>query len=711
MATFPRSRLLACTLLAMLATAPAAPAEEEAEAEGADPPAAPAEPGEARIDEVQDFNDLSLEELLSIPVGVATRSTSQSVRESPGILTVITREEIRRSGARDLQDVLRMVPGFQIGADVMDSVFLGVRGLWAAEGKVLVLLDGHELHEPMYANTQMTNRFSADLIERVEVIRGPGSVVYGGAAELAVVNVISVGAASLEGAEVTLSGVGHDRGTALGQRTLSAAVGHRFEGLDGLALAATLFVGQTNRSDQAYTDVYGGSYSMLGQSHADPMQLTLSLGWRGLQVRYLVDYYRTSMRSAYDFALPFTLPVSFLTSSLELAYRFDLLDGLTLTPRLRHMVWRPWNCTDPRAEAYADSAPLYDDSTEQRVQVGLELAWAPLDWLDFLLGAEYALDTSHDPVYHFIDLDTWDPEHPDSAELVDDMRYHRVALYLQGLLRTEWVHATVGARLEWHDQTGVAFVPRAGLHKAYGPFHFKALVSQAFRSPANRNLSFTPDVEPEKTTVYELELGYQILESLSVVANGFYVDVRRPIIYYFDERGEGYRNFDSTGSYGFETELRFKRKSAFANLSFSYYSTAGLDNPAAYAVPGRDHVLLGFSPYKFAFLGGLALWRDLSLNLSGVLLGDQRYGIDRVELIDGQQVPHYREYPAELVMNVYLLWENAIAPGLYAGLGVYNMLDVRQRTLMPYDSWHNELPGPGLEIMLKLGYRGSDLSL
>ncbi len=666
------------------------------------------EPEKAELDEIQDFNDLSLESLLNLSVEVATRGTAQSVRESPGVLTVLTREEIRRSGARDLQDVLRLVPGLQLGADVMDTALLGVRGLWAAEGKVLVLLDGHEMHEPMYTNAQLTHRFSAELIERVEVIRGPGSVVYGGAAELAVVNVITVTGAGLRGAEVTLVGVGHDRGGALGQRSLSAAVGHRFEELDGLALAASLFVGQANRSDRTYTDVYGGSYSMLGQSHADPLQIQLGLGWRGLEVSYLLDYYRTTMRSAYDFALPFTLPVSFLTSSLELSYRFALIDGLTLTPRLRHMLWRPWNCTDPRTAQFADSAPLYDDSTEQRALIGLELAWAPLDWLDLLFGAEYALDSSHDPVYQFIDPDTWDPADPDRATVVDDMRYNRLAVYLQGLVETEWVNASAGARLEWHDQSGLAFVPRAGLHKAYGPFHFKALVSQAFRSPANRNLSFTPDVEPEKTTVYELELGYQILESLSLVANGFYIEVQRPIIYYFDESGEGFRNFDSTGSYGAEAELRFKWKSAFANVSFSYYSTAGLDNPAAYAVPGRDHVLMGFSPYKLAFLGGIALWRDLSLNLSGVLLGDQRWGIDRVDEVDGEQVPHHREYPAELVMNAYLLWEDAIVPGLWAGLGVYNMLDVRQRTIMPYDSWHAELPGPGLEVLFKLGYRGLD---
>ncbi|HSA23250.1 MAG TPA: TonB-dependent receptor plug domain-containing protein, partial [Myxococcota bacterium] len=526
MADRPRSRLLVYALLPLLAGSPAVQAEEEPGAEGAEPAPAPAEDGQPAPDEPQDFNDLSLEELLGIPVGVATRSTTQSVRESPGILTVITREEIRRSGARDLQDVLRLVPGFQLGADVMDTVLLGVRGLWAAEGKVLILLDGHEMHEPMYTNAQLTNRFSAELIERLEVIRGPGSVVYGGAAELAVVNVITVAGAGLEGAELTLTGVGHDRGAALGQRTLSAAVGHTFQELDGLRLAASLFVGQTNRGDQRYTDVYGSSYSMLGQSRADPFQASLALGWRGLEVRYLFDYYRTSMRSAYDFALPFTLPVSFLTSSLELAYRLELADGLVLTPRLRHMFWRPWNCTDPRSDQFSDSAPLHDDSTEQRALVGVDLAWAPLGWLDLLFGAEYAYDTSHDPIYRFIDLDTWDPEHPDRAELVDDMRYHRVAIYLQGLLETEWINASAGARLEWHDHSGVSFVPRAGLHKAYGPFHFKVLVSQAFRSPSNRNLSFTPEVEPEKTTVYELELGYQLLESLSVVANGFYIDVQ-----------------------------------------------------------------------------------------------------------------------------------------------------------------------------------------
>jgi outer membrane receptor for ferrienterochelin and colicin len=75
---------------------------------------------------------------------------SLSSRETPGILTVITAEEIQNTGARDLTDVLRMIPGFDIAQDLQFVQGISLRGNWANEGKVLVLLDG----QPMNGSTK-----------------------------------------------------------------------------------------------------------------------------------------------------------------------------------------------------------------------------------------------------------------------------------------------------------------------------------------------------------------------------------------------------------------------------------------------------------------------------------------------------------------------------------------------------------------------------
>ena len=81
-------------------------------------------------------------------------------RESPGVVSYISAEEIHESGANDLVDVLRLVPGFDFAMDVEGVVGIGVRGNWAHEGKVLMLIDGQEMNEGLYSSLQFGNPFT-----------------------------------------------------------------------------------------------------------------------------------------------------------------------------------------------------------------------------------------------------------------------------------------------------------------------------------------------------------------------------------------------------------------------------------------------------------------------------------------------------------------------------------------------------------------------
>jgi len=151
-----------------------------------------------------DFDEMSLEELLNVELTVASRK-ALSGRESPGIVTLLTREELRAAGARDLMDALRLVPGFSFGVDVQGVAGLGVRGFWAHEGKVALFIDGVEMNENLYATLQLGNHYPVELIEKIEIIRGPGSAVYGGTAELAVIQVTTRSGAELAGWEAAAS--------------------------------------------------------------------------------------------------------------------------------------------------------------------------------------------------------------------------------------------------------------------------------------------------------------------------------------------------------------------------------------------------------------------------------------------------------------------------------------------------------------------------
>lgn len=123
-----------------------------------------------------------MEALINQQIAVSVKNPL-SVRKSPNIISLITEEEIKKSGARDLTDVLRTFPGLDFGVDVQGQIGLGVRGSWANEGKILILLDGQEMNEIAYGTLQFGNNYPLEQIKKIEIIRGPGSAVYGGFAE------------------------------------------------------------------------------------------------------------------------------------------------------------------------------------------------------------------------------------------------------------------------------------------------------------------------------------------------------------------------------------------------------------------------------------------------------------------------------------------------------------------------------------------------
>lgn len=170
--------------------------------------------------QTQDITELSPEELLKVRVYTASMYV-QNDREAPSSVTIITAEQIRNFGYRTLADILRSAKGFYVSYDRNYS-YVGVRG-FARPGdyndRILLLLNGHRLNDNVYDGAAIGTEFplDVDLIDRVEIVRGPSSSLYGTSAFFAVVNVITKSAPSLSGLE--LSGEVDGFGTYKGRST------------------------------------------------------------------------------------------------------------------------------------------------------------------------------------------------------------------------------------------------------------------------------------------------------------------------------------------------------------------------------------------------------------------------------------------------------------------------------------------------------------
>jgi outer membrane receptor for ferrienterochelin and colicins len=170
---------------------------------------------------------MSLEDLMATPVDHVYGASKflQKVSDAPASVTIISAEEIQLYGYRTLADVLRSVEGISISYD-RNYTYLGMRGL-ARPGdynsRVLVLIDGHRMNDNIEDQANLGTDFQLDvnLIDRVEVIRGPSAALYGSSAFSAVIGVISKQGHQLNGLEVSASAATYNTnrgGAAWGKR-------------------------------------------------------------------------------------------------------------------------------------------------------------------------------------------------------------------------------------------------------------------------------------------------------------------------------------------------------------------------------------------------------------------------------------------------------------------------------------------------------------
>jgi len=135
-----------------------------------------------------DLFDLTFEELLQVNISVATK-TEQTEAQAPAIVTLITEQEIVSSGARNLFELMRFVPGVTPIKQIAAEDALVVRGLSLKDG-VLVLIDGVPANDAFAGAFEFYQR-PLDDVAKIEVIRGPGSALYGEYAVSAVISIVT----------------------------------------------------------------------------------------------------------------------------------------------------------------------------------------------------------------------------------------------------------------------------------------------------------------------------------------------------------------------------------------------------------------------------------------------------------------------------------------------------------------------------------------
>lgn len=630
---------------------------------------------------------VSIDDLLKMKTTVASK-TAINPRETPGIVSIITSEEIKNSGARDLIDVIKLIPGLNIQYDDAGVFGIQMRGNWGFEGKVLVLIDGQEFNDLKYNVVPFGHHFNVHQIKRIEIIRGPGSSIYGGNAELGVINIITKNGSDINGFSVSADGaLFSDFDFGFGKLNFNAG-----KQIGEWNLSATSSINKALMTDRNINEMmydyddsvyYINSYPSSDSScRISSFNLNFAASTESFGCRFIMDNYVTNY-----LADNYPNVNEFKTLLGEIKYDFEPSDKLTITPKFNFKNSIPY---------YYEG--WYTNMSTSRYTGNATINWNPLDNLNFVGGIENYYDYSKmledtDSSLFYIN---------DRVNGESSVSFDNLAVYLQSILNTKYLNLIVGGRFDKHSYYGNAFAPRIGITKVWEAFHVKALYSKSFRSPSFGNIEFYRDIKPENTRVVEFESGYKLNNNMFITSNFYHININNPIIWYINEYEEyGYKNDKKTGTWGYEIEYKFKYNWGYGNVNYSFYQPIEGNTVEIYKTPEKENSYIGSPNHKVSINASFKLNKYISFNPSIVYTSDI-YGLSHFDENDSIILKNYGN---SMVFNLFLVGS---VGDFEFGAGVFDLFNDKPVFVQPYQGgWNLPYPAPSRQFVMRATYNFS----
>ena len=562
---------------------------------------------------------------------------------------------------------------------------MSVRGIWAFEGKTLLMIDGIEMNEEMFSTLMFGNHYTVDNIEKIEISRGPGSAIYGGYASLSVINVVTKNS-SMNGGYI--SSLYSQMSKTFAQRYITAGFGKE---INDFSFSINTSYSQGVRSQDENIDYNLNSISMQGNSEINSTFINANIKYKGLDIKLLSDLFHYKQVDLWGENYTYgALNQHNDTYAGQIKYKFNINDKHTLTPFFVFKYQEPWNVDVPE-EDYVNSKFV------TKYTGGISHNWEINSKLNILSGIEYYDNYLNLPENYKNYEETF--TNNERTISISNLTFYSQAIYFNDI-----INITLGARFDQSSEYGNSFVPRLALTKAFEKLHLKAMLSQSFRIPGGIIPNRIPDgvegIEPEKATNYEFEIGYRIGDNIYFGVNAFSVSFEKLISYGSDPAtGLGtYVNSGTIGSNGVEAELKYKSKFINFLINYAYHSTANYDDESN-IVPIDKDMFLGFSAHRLNSMINIKLKENMSFNISAMYFHD-RYAYTH----NARGVDMLERFSPELNLNSNFRLAKLLNNHLDITLGVNNILDSKLLYNQPYNGAHAPLSSLSRAITLKLFY-------
>jgi outer membrane receptor for ferrienterochelin and colicins len=672
----PMRALLVSVLLQVLWVVPTPGQQPE-------PPAQP-EPDLTKLN----LNDLTKVQIESV---YGASKFEQKVTRAPSSVTIITADEIQKYGYRTLADLLKSVPGFYISYDGQDT-FIGVRGISRPSDYntlLLFLVDGHRMNDNVYDGTYVSTEFpiDIDLIDRVEIIRGPGSSLYGTDAFFAVINIFTKRGRDFKGTEVSLS--------AGGQETYGGRVSYGQQFKNGLELLLSDTYGDSKGNRQIFYPEFNSPATNFGITRdTDGSRLHnsfLSASYKDFTFHAVYGYREKHIPTG-SYGTVFGDSRSESTNShayTDLQYQHTFEDNWVVNAR----AYYDWN--------WYNGVYVYDYSGTGVPPFTLNQDYVRGNWWGYDLSVSKPLLKKHyvtlgtEEIFNTKQVQGNYDLQPYALYLYDRRSSIVSAVYLQDefSIRKSLV-LSAGLRYDRYSTFGGTLNPRFAL--IYSPAEntaIKLLYGQAFRAPDDFETYYdavgyeaNPGLRPETIKTTELVFERYFHKYTSLSASGFYNQIEGLISETTDSKTGKikYVNLEDVHGKGLEFQLSEKRPSGWeGRLSYTVQNSHTL----------ADSDNLSNSPIHLA-----------KINLIAPLLSKKLFAS-----FEGQEVSR-RESVKETFVGGYFvanatLFSKDMFGRLQASVSLYNLFNKRYADPAGIEFRQDSIPQDGRNFRVKLAYR------
>jgi outer membrane receptor for ferrienterochelin and colicins len=435
-----------------------------------------------------------------IPSVYGASKYEQKVTEAPSSVDIVTASDIKKYGYRTLADILRSVRSFYVTYDRNYS-YVGVRGFGRPgdyNSRILMLIDGHRVNDNVYDQAMIGTEalIDVDLIDRIEVIRGPGSSLYGSNAFFAVVNIITKRGRDLKGTEV--SGADGSFNTYKGR----VSYGNKFQnGIEAIISGS----GFDSKGDRLTFNAYNSPATNNGVTNDTDYDRSQNLFTKLSYEDFILSGAYSSRTKGIPtgaFATDFNDPGNKTTDQhgyLDLKYDHSLGRDVEISARA---FYDSYSYTGNYLYTGVMNKDLGDGAWwggEAKVIAKV------LNSHRIIVGAEYQDNIKQDQKTYDVD--------PYNLILDDKRRGAIWASYLQDeITLSKSLLLNAGLRYDHYNTFGCSTNPRLAL--IYSPLEksfLKLLYGSAFRAPNVFELYYTsdtsvanPDLKPESIKTYEL---------------------------------------------------------------------------------------------------------------------------------------------------------------------------------------------------------------